>query len=435
MLLPKRLCALLGMTITTSVLAGNLFVSESGDNSYSGSKEKPWKTVSHAIMKAVPGDHVYVAEGKYYEDLKTVRNGMAGSPISFYGNGNVVLSSISIRHKYINFEGFTITGVGKHDFQGAVTLEKNSASISLKKLTFRSTPKKVFCIYGNSDSITDIKVVECLFVNTGFHAASLRGSGHLFQENFFESTNGWDALRILCSNTTITGNIFTNWSNTVSNKNHTDIFQTFSANGETATNVVIEKNLVINCQNAQIGNLEDQSRSNGVSDWIFVNNIFSEIDQQLNIFINNAQIIHNTFFKCTKNTGHPINIGFSEKKGNGSNSLIMNNMFVECGRIPIHKRHGWYHVALGNTNVLADWNFVCGPDGARKDTRHLNEMNGINGGMIEFSDPKSGRFYPTKYSSIISAASTLPTPVVTDFYGVRRKIPSDLGAVQALEIE
>ena len=53
-----------------------------GDDQSDGSKDKPWKTLQHAIEKSTPGSTVYLRAGVYYEHVSLTKSGEAGKPIT-----------------------------------------------------------------------------------------------------------------------------------------------------------------------------------------------------------------------------------------------------------------------------------------------------------------------------------------------------------------
>src|SRR5205085_1732581 len=99
----------------------------------------------------------------------------------------------------------------------------------------------------STPSPTNCVIEANRFLETVYQGLTVSGFGHLLTNNYFSSTNGADALRLFCSNTTITRNIFTNWSSLTGSANHADLVQTFSDNGEESTNVVVDGNLFVNC--------------------------------------------------------------------------------------------------------------------------------------------------------------------------------------------
>ncbi|WP_010177621.1 T9SS type A sorting domain-containing protein [Aquimarina agarilytica] len=68
-----------------SLLATDIYVSKSGNDSNPGTESQPYKTITKAANEAVAGDVVIIAGGTYEELLSPARSGTAGNPIVFRG--------------------------------------------------------------------------------------------------------------------------------------------------------------------------------------------------------------------------------------------------------------------------------------------------------------------------------------------------------------
>jgi hypothetical protein len=53
-----------------------------GDDAAAGTKEKPWRTVNHAVAQAQPGDTICLRGGIYYENVHVAKIGSAEKPIT-----------------------------------------------------------------------------------------------------------------------------------------------------------------------------------------------------------------------------------------------------------------------------------------------------------------------------------------------------------------
>lgn len=58
------------------------FVDVKGSDQQDGSKEKPWKSLGHAIKQLKPGDTLYLRTGTYYETVTVAARGTAEKPIA-----------------------------------------------------------------------------------------------------------------------------------------------------------------------------------------------------------------------------------------------------------------------------------------------------------------------------------------------------------------
>ena len=56
-----------------------------GDDSAAGSKEAPWKTISHGVKQLQPGDTLCLREGIYYENVYLAAHGTQDKPITVRG--------------------------------------------------------------------------------------------------------------------------------------------------------------------------------------------------------------------------------------------------------------------------------------------------------------------------------------------------------------
>ncbi len=140
------------------------FVDPAGDDSSDGtSPESAFETIQKAINKALPGDTIYLGNGQYLQDFKTVRDGREGQPIIITGFPDaVVLGSggsriAEINHSFIQLIGFTIDGlVG--DGQ-----------------TEQSYRDKLLYIHGiERDGLHDIKILKMTLQNAGGECMRLR---------------------------------------------------------------------------------------------------------------------------------------------------------------------------------------------------------------------------------------------------------------------
>lgn len=93
-------------------------VAPDGDDSNDGtSAGAPLASIQEALEQAQPGDRVLLASGRYMEDIRSVRSGTSGSPITIEGPEDAIIQGtgdearvFEINHDYIRVFGFTMDG-------------------------------------------------------------------------------------------------------------------------------------------------------------------------------------------------------------------------------------------------------------------------------------------------------------------------------------
>lgn len=106
------------------------YVSTKGQDSGSGSRKRPWRTISHAASKAGPGTTVHVAPGRYVGPVTLRRSGRPGRPIRFVSDtrwrarirasSTDSLAVVEVAGNYVDFEGFDVSGRGGDGSVGIV---------------------------------------------------------------------------------------------------------------------------------------------------------------------------------------------------------------------------------------------------------------------------------------------------------------------------
>lgn len=95
----------------------DLHVSPWGEDSNPGNHwSRPLKTIQRALELAQPGQRVAISAGHYHEDLRSVRDGREGAPVSLVGGAGVVIRGagrprvIEIRHSHLELVGLEVDG-------------------------------------------------------------------------------------------------------------------------------------------------------------------------------------------------------------------------------------------------------------------------------------------------------------------------------------
>lgn len=123
-----------------------------------------FRSIQRALEEAQPGDTIKLHDGKYFEDVKTVRDGLKNSPITISGSkAAVVLGAgasriFQVHHDYIVLDGFTIDG----KFRSG-----NDAGSLRKKLIYAVSKVK-------GQGVTGLKVRNMLLQNAADECLRLR---------------------------------------------------------------------------------------------------------------------------------------------------------------------------------------------------------------------------------------------------------------------
>lgn len=93
-------------------------VAPDGSNENDGNEDAPLATIWAALKQAYPGDTIRLAPGEYREELRTIRSGESGNPITITGPPEAVWRAredasllLSIIHSHIHVTGITMTGL------------------------------------------------------------------------------------------------------------------------------------------------------------------------------------------------------------------------------------------------------------------------------------------------------------------------------------
>lgn len=414
------------------------YVRTDGSDSNSGTADTAggaYLTPQKAADASTVGSTVQIRSGTYPQKV-TVTNSL-----SFLGESGVTLGGFEVSANNVSVRDLSLNGTNVSAGGYALYLGSgvNGASFSNITITgqYSGTNSGVGGIgmAANPNGPTNAYIDAIRIINPNYHAFVISGSGHTVTNSVVTGTTGWDAFRIVGSNIRIANNIVTNFSNTYSNLNHADIFQTFGDNGDISTNVLIEANFVANCEGYQIGNMTDDSLAGEISDWTFRNNVFANVSRTLNLYVPNTLFYNNTFYKSGRDSNWAIIYGATDA-GHADNLTLYNNCFVECAADETRANVGWYG-GSGVTNLVANYNLVTGAAGSDGQTKTGFttgglEANGINGSEPLFTDAASGTFTVQAGSPVIGAGTDLSAYFTDDFTGATRVAPWDIGAYEYL---
>ncbi len=131
------------------------------------SPNTPFKTIQKGFDVAQPGETIHLADGMYWQDVVTRRNGLPLAPITITGSLNAIIEGagggrvFQVFHDYIILDGFTFDG-----FFGTDTNDPASYRNKLLYITF--DPNDPLGIQ------TGIKVLHVTFRNAGGECLRIR---------------------------------------------------------------------------------------------------------------------------------------------------------------------------------------------------------------------------------------------------------------------
>ena len=168
-----------------NALGTNFYVSNSGNDTNSGSIDFPFKTIQHAALIMNPGDECFIRGGVYREIVRPAKSGVAGLPIKFsaYENETVVVTGLDLINNWNLYkDNIYSTSVNDSVYQVFV----NNYMIDLARY-----PNKA----GNHLDLTDMTDVTVKADRTGT-IGSMNFPTDYFKNSYFVALCGhkWVAL-------------------------------------------------------------------------------------------------------------------------------------------------------------------------------------------------------------------------------------------------
>jgi hypothetical protein len=253
----------------------------------SGTEEKPFKTVQHAIDVVKPGDIVLVMAGQYDERVKVRTSGAEGQPITLRAmpRRSVVVGGFDLQASYIRVEGFEITAEKPatavqlggshcevldnyvHDMMVGVagTVGKPSpdgksrdySAVAHNRIAFNKVDHSQYgFMLGGEDWLVENNEVNRLFMYTPGNRyddcdySRFFGKGCVERCNYYHGSTSSE-IRVA----------------------HVDCLQTFTVNGEIAQGLVFENNTCFDFH--QMCMVESAPHIGSVRGWTFRGNIVS----------------------------------------------------------------------------------------------------------------------------------------------------------------
>lgn len=397
------LATILVATAASPTLAATLHVSPSGSNTATGTSTDPWSTIQQAMNAAAPGDTIQVGAGVYDEIVRTPTGGAPGNPLVIDGGGQATVMRFAIDKPFVTVQNFRVVGPASAGY-GAIEIGKGGHYTVLsnnvvdlgKKLGVHGLimTTEIFDRATDTNAARHCLIISNYFGNVlGGTALQIAGRYNTIRLNTVTNVYSSDFIRLFGHTNLIQNNQFLNNIYQAGVGNHADFIQTFGDNRQASLGHVIDANIVSNIIGGQLSQL---TMVNSFYDkqhggWTFKNNIFVDIELQASAGIPHLRWLHNAFIRCSKG-GHPIAMGYTEGRGNSEGAVILNNTFIDCGRIDSNIA-GWYSVPI--TNMVADYNYVgkngFGPVRQESVASAFRwfEPNGINGGDPRFANLKT----------------------------------------------
>jgi hypothetical protein len=213
-----------------------------------GTKSSPWKTIGKAADTVLPGDQVLVQAGTYAERVDVRRGGAEGHYVLFksaISREALVRHGFAINTDYVRIEGFDITHDKGGWLQNGIWLAGNRVDIVDNHI--HNVPGAGIQSSWDSPGWNHIRVS-----GNRIYACSegLGASGYdwLVKNNEIErlinAGGDSDYSRVFGRKITFRGNHFHGTNLNEIGRAHVDGWQTFSNNGEFATDILIEYNIV-----------------------------------------------------------------------------------------------------------------------------------------------------------------------------------------------
>lgn len=270
-----------------------------------------------------------------------------------------------------------------------------------------------------------------LFQNMQGVICTVFGSSNVFAKNTFEGGNfQCDVFRIWGRDHVVTGNYVTNLGQY--NENHIDFFQIFGPSYRLCSNILFEKNIIVNSPMQPVMMEWDPASSDFNStftNFTFRNNVFANVGYAANVDMSGTRWYNNLFYRVNYvNKGHVFSMGGT--KGAAYNTLISNCVFYLCGN---SNSTGWYpdvgEQGITNFDIQSDYNFIAGLTNSAMGADwgdDGNETHSINGGNPLFVSVSGLDFRILTNSPLIDKGIPIAS-FTDDILGVTRTGSWDIG--------
>lgn len=412
------------------------YVSTEGDDSNPGTIAEPWRTLRRAAEQAAAGDIVYVRAGVYSEMLEIAQSGTPGTPIKFaaYPGEKVVIDGrneipssftglVTVSGSWVTVSGFEVRN---SQYMGVGLFGQH---VTVSDLYVHHSQRNGILIAGDYGKVQDSEVWRNSLFNE-FHESGSNDSG---------LSAARDLVDGVTDHAVIKGNtVWENWGEGISSyeANGTIIEGNISHDNLTtniyisdSTNVLCTRNLVfmdpdsyINGYSAHVGIMLGDERYTPPSAHIKVTNNIAYGNHR-NFYwwqgvqgggMDDVLVANNTFANSSWLSGVVIH------NGSHKNVVFANNLILQDDLLPVI-------MSAHNPNITFLNNLWS-----------KNPLGKITSPGDVIGDPKLARsgspFQPDwfrllKKSPAIGKASPV-LGIGEDFFGNRRDLAPDLGAVE-----
>lgn len=143
------------------------YVSPEGDDSWPGTRLRPWRTVQHACEMAAPGDVIRILSGTYREDVILQHGGSQDLPVTLVGNGATIEGSVTLSQGvgHVILEGFEVHQSGT---AWCISLVGSNSHIVLRRVSTSGGDCGLHFTVGEHGSpryggVEDVLVEDCVF--------------------------------------------------------------------------------------------------------------------------------------------------------------------------------------------------------------------------------------------------------------------------------
>lgn len=234
------------------------YVSITGDDTASGTKDQPWRNIQRASEVLEAGDTLVVSPGIYHERIRPVTSGTQKAPVTFLGYGAIIEGNgrgetalFSIKSKsHIHIEGFEFRHSGNNGIAVIGSDKQAAIGITIKNVTIHDTKRNGIMISGNTTpSYTKI-------LNSTIYRTQLAGivlwknyGGYFLVEgndvSAWQGTGNWDGIEdVDTPYTVIRNNTVHDGAGKIQGVDYIDVGGDQTLPNSHTHHVLVEKNLI-----------------------------------------------------------------------------------------------------------------------------------------------------------------------------------------------